>query len=291
MSKKILLIDDDELVIRSLEKLLARKGYSVDAISDPKAAVQRAAEVSYDLIITDIRMPGMNGIKAIEEIQKDEEKTGRKVNCMVITGYAEEDAPGRAIQLGVTDYLLKPIDLNQFLDAVERNLAGSQEAPTIQPDLNKPYNPDGRWQFPNKEFLYEKLVTLKDTNMEGNVYFANYFAWQGEAREVLLLSHPNFAEEAKKFSHVKLVTHSAYQRFIHESYLGDIIQVKMNSREAKKCSFVLYFKFFNKKNELFLGEGWQRIATVDVRSGKICQVPPHLLDLVLPIVVDEPLPV
>ena len=278
MAKNILLIDDDQLVLKSLTGLLTKKGYSVEAAENGTAGVEKALKGNFDLIISDVRMPGLDGIKAAEKIKVEMAKTGKKVNFLFITGYAEDDAPQYAIDLGATDFILKPFDITQFLSAVERNLQDQTkaEAPV---EIPKKYDP--------KEFVYEKLVTLKDTNMEGNVYFANYLAWQGETREALLLSHPNIQEELKKYSFVKMITHSAYQRFVQDSYLGYLLQIKMTCREIKRCSFVLVFKFFNKLTGAFIGEGWQRIAFADFRTGKICPIPPHLLDCVMPISTDE----
>lgn len=277
---KVLLIDDDALVVRTLQGLLRQKGYAVEIAMSGTEGIEKAVAGQYDLIISDVRMPGLDGINAVEAIQRRFEGQGRRGNFMFITGYAEEDAPEHAVRLGVTDFLLKPFDATQFLEAVEKNL--KSQVPSSQ-ESSKEYDVRGRWQYPGEEFVYEKLVTLKETNMEGNVYFANYFLWQGEIREAMLLSHPHFEEEAKRYHYVKMITHSAYQRFLHESYLGDIVQGRMTAREIKNCSFILVFRFFNKRKNLFLAEGWQRIAFSDMRSGKVCTIPPHLLDLIIPI--------
>ena len=68
-----------------------------------------------------------------------------------------------------------------------------------------------------------------------------------------------------------------------QAFRGDVIQIKMTSREVKKCSLVLVFKYFNKKTKAYYGEGWQRIAFVDSNTGKICVIPHYILDLALPI--------
>ena len=286
MGKNILLIDDDHLVVKSLTGLLAKKGYLIETAGNGSAGFDKALAGNFDVIISDVRMPGGDGIKAAEKIKAEMAKAKRRVNFLFITGYAEDDAPQHAADLGAADFILKPFDINQFLLAVERNL---QDQAKVQApvDIPKKYDPTGRWQYPNEEFIYEKLVTLKDTNMEGNVYFANYLAWQGEVREAALLSHPNFQEEFKKYQFVKMITHSAYQRFVQDAYFGYLLQIKMTSREIKKCSFVLVYKYFNKITEAFIGEGWQRIAFSDLRSGKICPIPPHVLDFVIPLCEDD----
>ena len=279
---KVLLIDDEPLIVRTLRGLLEQKGYEVDTAEDGSAALVKVEGKDYDLVISDIRMPGMNGLKAVEKIKETTGRRGVKTAFMFITGFAEEDAPETAIRLGVTDFLLKPFDLEQFINAVKKSLE-SQETEKVPLESGNEYNPQKRWRYSDPEFIYEKVITLKETNMEGNVYFANYFSWQGEVREALLLSHPYFREEFEKSKHIKMITHSAYQKFIQEVYFGDVVQTKMTSREIKKCSLILVFRFFNKKTGAFLAEGWQRIAFADMKTGKICAIPHHILDLALPI--------
>ncbi|MDP3921716.1 MAG: response regulator [Candidatus Omnitrophota bacterium] len=287
-SQKILILEDDPLVRRTLKSLLEQRGYAVSVVMNGREGIEMASKEIFDLVISDIRMPEMNGIKAVEEIQKIQKKTSQKTNYMFITGYAEEDAPGSAIKLGVTDFLLKPFDVEQFLTTVKRNLEDGEAEEFKELVVQvKAYSPEGRWQFPAREFIFEKLITLKETNMEQNVYFANYVVWQGEAREVFLLSHPHFEDEFKKNSQIKMITHSVYHSFQHESFFGDFVQIKITTREIKRCSFVLVFKFFNKKTSAFLGQGWQRIAFSDLKTGKICQIPHYILDLATPVLEDS----
>jgi two-component system response regulator YesN len=121
MPKKVLLIDDDPLVGGTVLTILKRHGYQVEAVLSGSEALERAAEESYDLIISDIRMPGMNGIQAVEALQTLHRQTGRVCGFMFITGYAEEHAPENTIRIGVTDILMKPLDAQEFLISVEKN--------------------------------------------------------------------------------------------------------------------------------------------------------------------------
>ena len=122
MPKKVLLIDDDPLVGGTVLTMLKRQGYHVEAVLSGPEALERVCEESYDLIISDIRMPGMNGIQAIEAIQELHRTSGRVCSFMFITGYAEENAPQNTIRIGVSDILMKPLDAKEFLQSVEKNL-------------------------------------------------------------------------------------------------------------------------------------------------------------------------
>ncbi|MBD3245957.1 MAG: response regulator, partial [Candidatus Omnitrophica bacterium] len=68
MSKKILIIDDEELIVRSLARLLQKNGYTVFVAKRGEDALVMAEEEEFDLIIADIRMPGMNGVETIKQL-------------------------------------------------------------------------------------------------------------------------------------------------------------------------------------------------------------------------------
>lgn len=122
MKPKILLIDDDELVVKTVSRLLAAKGYQVETAPNAIEAISKAAVSDFDLVISDIRMPGDNGIIAIEKIKKIYDE--RKVICgyLLISGYAEEDTPAHAIRLGVDKFIYKPFDNEVFLKNIEEEL-------------------------------------------------------------------------------------------------------------------------------------------------------------------------
>ena len=169
---------------------------------------------------------------------------------MVITGYADDDAPREGASLGITNFMIKPFDSDVFLKTVENCLnGGGKNAPKIE-ELKSKNVPV---QLANKYFSIEKKILLKETNLMGNTYFANYILWQGEARELGMMAHPNFAEEMQKNQHIKMITHSLYHRFVQETTFGDIIEIRMTAREIKHCSFVLVFRYYNKRTNAFFG--------------------------------------
>jgi len=120
---KILLIDDEDLVVRSLEKLLKKEGYEVVPVRDGASAIKKVEESPFDLIVTDIRMPHLNGIETICQIRQILKRKGAsQIPEICITGYADEELNKKAEELGVADYLYKPFDLRDFLDCVKKNL-------------------------------------------------------------------------------------------------------------------------------------------------------------------------
>ena len=121
MSKKqILVIDDEELVTKSLLKLLNSKGYTATIARSGLEALAKVKEDNFDLIISDVRMPEMDGIETIRQIRTYLEKSNKKpVPEVLITGYADADKYERAKDLDIKDYLYKPFDNAEFLKIVK----------------------------------------------------------------------------------------------------------------------------------------------------------------------------
>lgn len=288
---KILLIDDDPLVSKSLKSLLVKKGYDVTAADGAQSGIAFVEQNDYDLIISDIRMPYKNGLEVVEHIQDIQKARDKKSAFMFITGYADDDAPQHATRLGVTEFVLKPFDIESLMAAVERQFAAQggelktaqRRSPAHDVEVIGENSQIGKWKFTELKFSFTKIILLKQTNIMGNTYYDNYLSWQGEARERLLLCHPDLGQWLQDNKHIKMITHSIYHRFLAETTFGDMVRIEATTREIKKCSFVMVFRFFNHRTEAVLGEGWQTICFSDFRSGKLCPIPRLILDLIEPI--------
>jgi len=117
MKNRILLIDDDSLVLRSLEKLLVLNGYHVDCADDYPSALQYVKKSNFNLIISDIRIPEKNGMEIVREIQSVLTASGKEeLPIIFITGYAGEDLRLNASFLGETVY--KPVDIDKLLTLI-----------------------------------------------------------------------------------------------------------------------------------------------------------------------------
>lgn len=120
----ILVLEDDRELRETLEAVLSVEGYRVVTAATGEEAVRAAMESEFDLVVTDIRMPGIDGLQALEEMRKH----CGDVESLVVTGYSTEEDSIRAIRLGAGDYLTKPFKLEDFLASVETILARRREA-------------------------------------------------------------------------------------------------------------------------------------------------------------------
>ena len=124
MAKNILIIDDEELIIRSLRKLLEKEGYSVFIAKNGQDAVIMAEEENFDLIVADIRMPGMNGVEAVQSIYQGLDKRNlNRMPVIFITGYADVEIKKKAQTLKPIAYIYKPFDISELVDKV-RDILG-----------------------------------------------------------------------------------------------------------------------------------------------------------------------
>jgi DNA-binding NtrC family response regulator len=113
------LVVDDEPAMRTLwVRVLERFGYHVDAVDNGYAALQQLDAEHYDVVLTDLNMPQMDGLSLLRTINERQHNT----SVVVITAYASLDTARQALRLGAFDYLTKPLDLNELERTVQRCL-------------------------------------------------------------------------------------------------------------------------------------------------------------------------
>ena len=114
----IMVIDDDDQLRRSFEKLLTEEGYQVLSAASAEAGLQTIAANCPDLVIMDIRLPGMNGLEAFERLHVSEPK----LPVIIMTAYGTTETAIKATRMGAFDYILKPFDIPDMLAAIRKAL-------------------------------------------------------------------------------------------------------------------------------------------------------------------------
>ena len=115
---KILIVDDEAAFTRNLSRLLAVRGYHVTEANDGESALRAFGEAWFDVVVLDLKMPGMNGIGTLEKIKE----LGLFTQTLILTGHGTADTRVAAERLGAAAYLEKPCDLGTLLEAIDRAL-------------------------------------------------------------------------------------------------------------------------------------------------------------------------
>ena len=211
MNGELILWADDEIdLLKPHIMFLKAKGYEVETVSNGRDALDRAASRHYDLIILDENMPGISGLETLAEIKQ----TQPDVPVIMITKSEEEDIINQAIGNKISDYLIKPLNPNQILLSIKKNLHSTslvsqkatmdyrQEFSKIGMLINNAASIDDWYELYRKIVFWELELAATETNMddllrmqksEANNEFAkfirrNYESWM-KSDEHPMLSH------------------------------------------------------------------------------------------------------
>jgi two-component system, sensor histidine kinase and response regulator len=115
---RILIVDDDPALLEALPRALQLRveGIGIDTSETAADALERIRREDYDAIVTDIKMPGMDGLALLNEIRSLRPKTP----TLLITGHGEHDLAVQALRGGAYDFVQKPIDRDYFIASLER---------------------------------------------------------------------------------------------------------------------------------------------------------------------------
>ncbi len=116
MEGRILVVDDEEVVIKSCERILQPAGYDVKGVTSGEEAISVLKNGGFDLVITDLKMPGVDGMELIRWLRSHNPHAA----IVVITGYPSQESIKEALQLGIVDYLPKPFSPELLLDVTEK---------------------------------------------------------------------------------------------------------------------------------------------------------------------------
>ena len=114
----ILVVDDEPIARQSLSDILRLEGYSVTAVANGELAVEYVRSYSVDLILLDLKMPGMNGLDVVQVVNQISPDT----EIILLTAYGSMESAVEALRQRVHDYLLKPASPMQILESVKRGL-------------------------------------------------------------------------------------------------------------------------------------------------------------------------
>ena len=113
---QVLILDDEPIVGKRLGPALNKMGCEVESFEDPKKALERIEEKTFDIVVTDIRMEDIDGIEILEKVKARSDHT----RVIMITGYATVEVAREALGKGAFDFIAKPFKPNDLREVVRR---------------------------------------------------------------------------------------------------------------------------------------------------------------------------
>jgi len=113
---RLMVIDDEPIVCRRLKQILEKSGYEVDVFSNGADAISGLEEKPYDIIVTDLKMEGMDGMSILESVRHSSPET----KVIMITGFAEMETAKEAFRKGVFDFISKPVEVEVIKEVISK---------------------------------------------------------------------------------------------------------------------------------------------------------------------------
>jgi len=160
----ILVVDDDKAIQSTFAQVLSREGYSVQVASEGTQALQKIKESYFDLVICDVRMPGMNGLELLKKIKS----LNLQIDVIIITAYAAVEDGVKAIKDGAYDYLIKPLDIEEFshkVAAVMEKRGLQRKVTSLQKELKDRYRFSNIVGIaPQMQEIYKMIDKMRNTD-------------------------------------------------------------------------------------------------------------------------------
>jgi len=131
-TRRILVVDDEPVVNEGCRRVLAQDGHAVQTTESGREALDRAVAEVFDLVITDLKMPDLDGMELVRTLRRRRPETA----IVIITGYGTVPSAVEATRLGVSDYIEKPFTPGELTDAVNHALAAAPESQTVEIDAD-----------------------------------------------------------------------------------------------------------------------------------------------------------
>ncbi|MBL0699467.1 MAG: response regulator [Desulfosarcina sp.] len=132
---KVLLVDDEVVFTENMSSLLTKRGYQITIANNGASAIQTLAKEDFDVVVLDLKMPGMDGIATLKEIKK----LGLFTETLMLTGHGAVDTALEAVKLGAYDYLTKPCTIEELTEKIEeaRGKKGAEERKDLDDKIQK----------------------------------------------------------------------------------------------------------------------------------------------------------
>ncbi|NJB68068.1 DNA-binding response OmpR family regulator [Desulfobaculum xiamenense] len=124
---RVLLVDDEHDFRELMTKRLGKRGVDVLAVPGGREALAALEAATFDVVILDVRMPGMDGIETLREMRR----IGTEAQVIMLTGHASLEAAHQGMALGAFDYLLKPVGISELLFKIQDAMARKRHGANV----------------------------------------------------------------------------------------------------------------------------------------------------------------
>ena len=121
----ILVIDDDEIMLKTIQYILNKDGYNVVTATDGKEAFELLEYSVYDVVITDLRMPRMNGMEVLSKLRGNQ--LNRKLGIIIVSMVTSEQTRADALEMGADVFLNKPIVVEELRESIKKLIAAGRQ--------------------------------------------------------------------------------------------------------------------------------------------------------------------
>jgi len=167
---KALVIDDEQIILDSVSKILKDENYEVDVSLSGREGLNQAIQKEYDIVLTDIRMPDIGGMRVLRDVKRSKPS----LPVVIITGYASVKSAVQAMKLGAADYIEKPFTPDQLLKAVDSALdIAATKPPEEQALIHK-----------------EEMIKVLERAASDSEFFTNLLEYASDALDEYDLTGP-----------------------------------------------------------------------------------------------------
>ncbi len=218
VSARILVIDDEEIVHASVGRILRRAGYGTESVYSADEGIQRLRKETFDLVITDLMMPGMNGVEMLRALRQEE----IKATVIMITGYPTIRTALEAMRLGAMDYLAKPFTRKELLAPVVRALRQEEQEPEEEGTASGMFSKD---LIPGNELVLRRHAWARFLQ-DGHFMVGVEAAFLGAVGEVMAVQLPepmDLMEQGRTGIH--LINATGEEHAVSMPLTGQVVEV------------------------------------------------------------------
>ncbi len=224
---RILVIDDEEIIHVSLRRMLRRQGHTVESVLSARDGLARLYEGEFDLVITDLMMPEMNGIQLLEQMKKDR----MEMPVVMVTGYPTISTAVKALRLGAVDYLAKPFTRQELYGPVNRALRRAERImDTLTVTMELPSS-DGGLQAPDVRLspgdtYYLREHSWAEFQQDGTMAVGIERSFLGAVGDVASVECPQDGDLVEQgYISLKLTTASGEVHSVFMPLSGQVVEV------------------------------------------------------------------